>query len=94
MSIGDKQIQIINNAKNYLKNLISHNIDSSLSSFCYFSSWAEAPGYARLKLQTDGWFFIIKFCIILLKKISDPTVLSMTDILMKIRRIYPIPIGY
>ena len=69
MTIGDKQIQIINNAKNFLKNLISYNIDSSLSSFCYFTSWAETPGYARLKLQAEGWFFIIKFCSILLKNI-------------------------
>ena len=69
MAIGDKQIQIINNAKFFLKDLKSSNIDSSLSSFCYFTSWAETPGYARLKLQADGWFFIIKFCSILLKNI-------------------------
>ena len=69
MAIGDKQIQIINNAKCFLKDLKSSNIDSSLSSFCYFTSWDETPGYARLKLQADGWFFIIKFCSILLKNI-------------------------
>ena len=60
MSIGDKQVQIINNAKFFLKNLQSSKIDSSLSSFCYFNSWAETPGYARLKLQTEGWSFIFK----------------------------------
>ena len=69
MNIGDKQIQIINNVKIFLKNLKSSNIDSSLSSFCYFTSWAETPGYARLKLQADGWSFILKFCNILLKNI-------------------------
>ena len=69
MNIGDKQIQIINNVKNFLENLKSSNIDSSLSSFCYFTSWAETPGYARLKLQADGWSFVLKFCNILLKNI-------------------------
>ena len=69
MSIGDKQIQIINNAKSFLGNLKLSNIDSSLSSFCYFTSWAETPGYARLKLQADGWSFVLKFCNILLKNI-------------------------
>ena len=69
MAIVDKQIQIINNAKFLLKDLKSSNIDSSLSSFCYFTSWAETPGYARLKLQADGWPFILKFCNILLKNI-------------------------
>jgi len=69
MNIGDKQIQIINNAKLFLKSLESSNIDSSLSSFCYFTSWAETPGYARLKLQSEGWSFIFKFCSILLKNI-------------------------
>ena len=69
MSIGDKQIQIINNAKFFLQNLKSSQIDSSLSSFCYFNSWAETPGYARLKLQSKGWSFIFKFCYILLKNV-------------------------
>ena len=69
MNIGDKQIQIINNVKIFLKNLKSSNIDSSLSSFCYFTSWAETPGYARLKLQADGWSFVLRFCNILLKNI-------------------------
>ena len=69
MSISDQQIQIINNVKNFLKSLKSSNIDFSLSSFCYFTSWAETPGYARLKLQANGWFFIIKFCTIILKNI-------------------------
>ena len=69
MSIGDKQIQIIDKVKNFLKNSKSANIDPSLSGLCYFASWAETPGYARLKLQADGLFFMFKFCIILLKNI-------------------------
>jgi len=69
MSIGDRQIKIINNAKFFLKNLKSSKIDSSLSGLCYFNSWAETPGYARLKFQADGWSFIFKFFIIFLKNI-------------------------
>jgi len=69
MSIGDKQIQLINCVKNFLKSLESSNIDSSLSCFCYFTSWAETPGYAKLKYWLNGRFFVFKFCVILLKQI-------------------------
>ena len=69
MSIGDKQIQLINCVKNFLKNLEYSNIDSSLSSFSYFATFGETPGYAKLKYWLNGWFFVPKFCIILLKNI-------------------------
>ena len=49
MNVGEKQIQLINYVKNFLKNLESSNIKTSLSSFCYLTPWAETPGYARLK---------------------------------------------
>ena len=67
MSIGEKQIQLIDYAKNFLKNLESSNIKSYLSSICYFTPWAETPGYARLKLWLNGWPYSFKFCSILLK---------------------------
>ena len=70
MNIGDKQIQIIDWIKKYLMRVESTNIDSALSSFCYFTSWAETPGYARLKLEFTGRFFIFKYWNILLKNIS------------------------
>ena len=61
MHLFDKQIQIINWIKKYLMRVESANIDSALSSFCYFTSWAETPGYARLKLEFTGRFFIFKY---------------------------------
>jgi len=69
MNIGDKQIQLINYAKFFLKRLESSNIKTSLSSFCYLTPWAETPGYARLKLWLNGWKYSLKFCVILLKNI-------------------------
>ena len=69
MSIGDKQIQLINYVKFFLKSLESSNIKTSLSSFCYLTPWAETPGYARLKLWLNGWRYSFKFCTILLKNI-------------------------
>ena len=67
MSIGEKQIQLINYAKNFLKNLKSSNIKPHLSSICYFTTWAETPGYARLKLWIHGWTYSLKYFMILLK---------------------------
>ena len=67
MSIGDKQLKIIENIKFFLNNLKLKGIDDSLSSFCYFTSWSETPGYARIKLQSEGWSFILKYYKILLK---------------------------
>jgi hypothetical protein len=69
VNIGDEQIQLINKAKFFLKKLDSSNINSSLSGFCYFTSWAKTPGYAILKRWQEGWFFIIKFWLILLKNV-------------------------
>ena len=67
MNVGEKQIQLINYVKNFLKNLESSNIKPYLSSICYFTTWAETPGYARLKLWLNGWSYSLKFCAILLK---------------------------
>ena len=67
MSIGERQIQIINWVKDSLAELESSKIDSSLSSFCYFTSWAETPGYAKLKLKFSENFFIFKYLNILFK---------------------------
>ena len=55
MSIGDQQIQLISKAKTFLKKLNSSNIDTSLSSFCFFASFTETPGYAKLKYWLNGW---------------------------------------
>ena len=69
MEVGDKQIQLINSVKNFLKNLESSNIKSSLSGICYFTAFGETPGYAKLKYWLNGWFSSLKFCTILLKDI-------------------------
>ena len=69
MNVGEKQIQLINYVKNFLKNLESSNIKTSLSSFCYLTPWAETPGYARLKFWLHGWKYSFKYCLILFKNI-------------------------
>ena len=69
MHVGKKQIELINYVKGFLKNIESSNIDSCLSSICYFTPWAETPGYARLKLWLNGWSYSFNFFIIILKNI-------------------------
>ena len=69
MQIGDKQIQLINYVKFFLKSFESSDIKPSLSSFCYFLSYDETPGYAKLKFWLNGWLFSLKFCFIILKNI-------------------------
>ena len=69
MSIGKNQIKVINEAKSFLEKVDLSKIDSSSSSFCYFNSWAETPGYARLKLKNEGLPFLINFIKILFKNI-------------------------
>ena len=69
MNIGAKQIEIIENAKVFLKKIQFSKIDTALSSFCYFTSWTETPGYARLKLKANGWIYSFNFFFIMLKNI-------------------------
>ena len=69
MNIGRKQILLIGRVKNFLKELENSTVDSSLSSFCYFTPWAETPGYAKLKYWVNGWFYSINFFVMLLKNI-------------------------
>ncbi len=69
MNIGDKQIQLIDYAKFFLKSFESSSIKSSLSSLCYFLSYDETPGYAKLKFKREGWLFSLKFCYIIMKNI-------------------------
>ena len=69
MNIGDKQIQLIDYAKFFLKSFESSSIKPSLSSLCYLMSYDETPGYAKLKFWRNGWSFSLKFCYIILKNI-------------------------
>jgi len=69
MIFEDNQIEIINNAKSYLEKTKKAGIDTSLSSFCYFNSWSETPGYAKLKFKSSGWYFAISYFKILFKTI-------------------------
>ena len=67
MDIGDKQIELINSVKKFLKNLESSNIKTSSSGISWFTPWGETPGYARLKFWLHGWFSPFKFCAIFLR---------------------------
>ena len=59
MNIGDKQIQLIDYVKFFLKSFESSSIKPFLSSLCYFLTYDETPGYAKLKFQREGWFFLL-----------------------------------
>ena len=69
MDVGDQQLQAISFVKRSLKKLESFNIDTSLSCFCYFTSWSETPGYAKLKNNIKGSLFLFQFIKIILKNI-------------------------
>ena len=69
MEVGHKQIQLINLVKNFIKDLETSNIKSSLSGICYFTAFGETPGYAKLKFWIHGWFSLLKFFTIFLKDI-------------------------
>ena len=49
MNVGKNQVSLVKKAKTFIDILNKKKIDTSLSSFCYFCSWAEEPGYAKLK---------------------------------------------
>ncbi len=69
MDLFDKQIQIIEYVKKYLKKVDNGNIITPLSGFCYFPIWSETPGHAKIKFWLNGWSFSLKFLFILLKNI-------------------------
>ena len=69
MNLFNKQIQIIEYVKNYLKKVENENIITSLSGFCYFPIWSETPGHAKIKFWLNGWSFSFRFLFILLKNI-------------------------
>ena len=63
MEVGHKQIQLINLVKNFIKDLETSNIKSSLSGICYFTAFGETPGYAKLKFWIHGWFSFSSDCV-------------------------------
>lgn len=67
MNIGKKQLELINKSKEYIKKKESSDCDAVISSFCYFSCFGTTPGYAKLKLWSEGWMFFGKFFKIILK---------------------------
>ena len=69
MDVGNQQIKLIKFVKDFLEKNKSLGIDSSLSGFCYLSTWDETLGYAKLKYKINGWKYIPKFLLILLKNI-------------------------
>ena len=69
MILANKQIEIIDYVKEYLKKIEKKNIITSLSGMSYFPTWSETPGYAKIKFWLNGWLFSFKFLFILLKNI-------------------------
>ena len=69
MISNDKQIEIINYVKEYLKKMEKSNIITSLSSYCYFPMWSETPGHAKIKFWMHGKIYLFQFLYIILKNI-------------------------
>ena len=63
--IGTLQINLIKKCKNYLINEKKKNIDISISPLCFFTTWANSPGFYQIqrlnnKKKTSFLFFAIK----------------------------------
>ena len=69
MISNNKQIEIINYVKEYLKKMEKSNIITSLSSYCYFPMWSETPGHAKIKFWMHGKIYLFQFLYIILKNI-------------------------
>lgn len=69
MISNDKQIEIINYVKEYLKKMEKSNVITTLSSYCYFPMWSETPGYAKIKFWIYGKLYLFQFIYIILKNI-------------------------
>ena len=56
--ISKAQIKLIKNCKNYLSKESKKNIDISISPLCFFTAWAETPGYFKsLNLYQNKYRF-------------------------------------
>jgi len=60
MAIGDLQLELISKAKKYLQKNLNNNINVHNSGICYFCSFGLfTPGYAKLKLWSEGFKSIL-----------------------------------
>ena len=53
--IGDEQLRILQEARNYLDNLSVEKADYTVSSLCYLNSWAPTVGNAKLRFLSCGF---------------------------------------
>ena len=47
--IGTLQINLIKKCKNYLINEKKKNVDISISPLCFFTTWANSPGFYQIQ---------------------------------------------
>ena len=66
MDLAKKQNQIISEAKKYISDN-SNSINTALSTFCFFGTWDETPGWSKIKLIDEGWKFFPKYLKVILK---------------------------
>ena len=67
MDIGNKQVELLKFAKDYVKKTEANVINSGTSSLCFFSSWFPNMGYARLKLFSLGYLYLPNYLFMLSK---------------------------
>ena len=53
MNLVEKQKQIIVKAKKYLNDTKS-SVNTALSTFCFYGTWDETPGWSNIKFLDEG----------------------------------------
>ena len=84
MSVGTKQIDLINISKKYLERINLLNIDVATSAFCWLLSLPGVPGYFTLKNLQKGKKFSISEIFFVLKQLLAVSILHDYKILNKI----------
>ena len=84
MSVGTKQIDLINISKKYLERINLLNIDVANSAFCWLLSLPGVPGYFTLKNLQRGKKFSISQTFFVLKQLLAVSILYDYKILNKI----------
>jgi len=86
MQIGDIQLKLIEKAKKFLEKKLYENINVYNSGVCYFCTFGSTPGYARLKLWSEGFRSIFYSIKVLLKDIIAISNLHSYQLINKLKK--------
>jgi len=70
VTLGDAQVQLLARALEFIHATENSGIDVATDALCYLNSWAQVPGYGRLRLLADGWSSLWVFIRLVAKDIA------------------------